>query len=78
MSLGPLLILISPWMVLHFPLMHGLIYEEGWGYLGRDRCEWFSQLSDSATISWSLVMMLGGVSLLFSGLWLFRSARFSV
>jgi hypothetical protein len=77
MGLGPLLILGSPWMVLHFPPMHGTVYNEGWGYIGPGQCEWFSQLSDSAVIGWSAVMMAAGVAATLTGLWLFRSARSS-
>jgi hypothetical protein len=75
MVLGPLLILGSPWVVLRLPLLHSLIYEEGWALLTGHRCVWFSELSDSAAIGWTLEMMLVGVSVLFGGLWLFCSAR---
>jgi hypothetical protein len=75
MVLGPVLILASPWVVLKLRLLHGLIYEEGWALLTDHRCVWISTLSDSAAIGWSIAMMLVGVSVVFSGLWLFRSGR---
>jgi len=75
MVLGPVLIVASPWIVLKLPLLHTLIYEEGWALLTGHRCVWFSELSDSAAIGWSLALMLVGVSMVFGGLCLFRSAR---
>ena len=74
MVLGPVLILGSPWVVLKLPLLHSLIYEEGWTLLTGHRCVWFSELSDSAAIGWSLGLMLVGVSMVFGGLRLFRAA----
>ena len=73
--LGPLLILGSPWVVLRLPPLNSLIYVEGWALLTGHRCVWFSELSDSAAIGWSLALMLVGVSMVFGGLLLFRSAR---
>lgn len=75
MVLGPVLVLASPWVVLKLPLLHSLIYEEGWALRTDHRCVWISELSDSAAIGWSLGMMVIGVSMVLGGLWLFRSAR---
>ena len=75
MVLGPVLIPGSPWVVLKLPLLHTLIYEEGWALLTGHRCVWLSELSDSSAIGWPLGLMLIGVSMVFGGLWLFRSAR---
>lgn len=75
MVVGPLLIIGSPWVVLKIPIFHKLIYEEGWALLTDHRCVWISELSDSAAVAWSLGMMLLGASMLFGGLWVFRSSR---
>jgi len=75
MLLGPVLVLASPSVVLKLPLLHSLIYEEGWALLTDHRCVWVSELSDSAAIGWSLGVMVVGVSMVFGGLWLCRSAR---
>jgi hypothetical protein len=74
MVLGPLLILASPRVILDLPLLHSLIYEEGWALLADRRCVWFSELSTSAAIGWCLGLILVGVAMIFTGLRLFRSA----
>ena len=75
MVLGPVLILASPWVVLKLPLLHSLIYDEGWALLANHQCVWVSELSDAAAIGWSSGAMVIGVSTLFVGLRLFRSGR---
>jgi hypothetical protein len=74
MVLGPLLVFASPWVVLKLPLLHSLIYEEVCVLVGQ-RLVGASELRDSAAIGWSLGIMLVGVLMVFTGLWLFRSTR---
>ena len=78
MVVGPVVILASPGAVLKLPLLHNLIYDEGWALLTDHRCVWVSELSDSAAIGWSLGLMLIGLLMVFGGVWLLRSARLRV
>jgi len=75
MLIGPIVILASPWLVLSFEPIRRRVFDEGWA-LEATKCVWFSELHESAAFGWFSSIVALGLVILFSGLWLFRSARF--
>jgi hypothetical protein len=75
MVIGPVLILASPWLVLSFEPIRQRVFDEGWA-LGATECVWFSELREAAVFGWFSGIVALGIVALFSGLWLFRTARF--
>ena len=73
MAVGPILIILSPWIVLSLPAVHGFFYDEGWALLSSGRCVWLSKVKESTAIVGALVLMAFGVAGLFAGLRLYRS-----
>lgn len=69
MGIGPLVILASPWLVLSFPPMHRLIYEESpWNFFAPNYQERHLALGDDTAVVWSLVIIGIGAAMLFTGL----------
>ncbi len=73
MTGGPVLIVLSPWIVLSLPAVHGFFYDEGWAVLSNGRCVWLSKVKESTAIAGALILMAFGVAALFAGLRLYRS-----
>ena len=75
MIIGPILVFASPWLVLSFGPIRRQVFDEGYALLTTGQCVWFSKLRESAAFGWFCVVVALGIIALFSGLWLFRSAR---
>jgi len=75
MAVGPILIILSPWIVLSLPAVHGFFYDDGWVVLSTGRRVWVSEVKESVAISCALVLMAFGVAGFFAGLRLYRSRR---
>lgn len=76
MVIGPVLVLASPWLVLSFEPIRRHVFDEGWA-LWAAECVSYSELRESAALGWFSGIVALGIVALFSGLRLFRSARFS-
>ena len=76
MTVGPVLILGSPWLVVSLGPTHHRVFDEGWALLTTGKCVWFSELRTPERIGWLSALIVLGVVTLFAGLWLYRSERF--
>ena len=75
MIIGPVLILSSPWLLLSFEPVRRHVSDEGW-WLTSAGCLWDSELNRPAFFGCLSIISVVGLSAIFTGFWLFRSARF--